>query len=498
MAWQFGWLCRWPPFTPTHCAVAEATVPGDGLTPVRYQAGHLSDAVDPKIASLVGAAKQKRLVVYVGAGLSVALPANGPLGRMVADRLRRPVSVMLSVSETELAAADTLEKLAQRVADAAPHRLDELRALAATAFDFAGLDPNFGHDAAALMMREGFIEVVSVNWDCAIERAGTRIEIHIEGVATASQRLQMVNNGLPLYKVHGCCLRPASLALTQSEVDKPQDWAVAQVHSALVGGVVVFVGLGTVGLYVQEPMSQLWDVWGSSSSVLVVDPELPSIWEGILRDHATTSHVRSDADSFLDGLLRALVFDALMGVEQAVIVLDQNETWAAEMKKGCIEFRSAVQDMGAEEILRWWRDGVIDTEAGKPFVTELRGKQPLMTTMLLAGQDGGPIQARGTRGRMTVASGRRYFEVVCRPGEHVSQVTTVARARVERRRDEGVYLDSRPVTVVVAEAIGQFPSFDAPLDIAGSEGDLNDIVGFAANPVRVVAADDGVRGRLSA
>jgi hypothetical protein len=418
---------------------------------------------------------------------------------MVADRLRGPVAVMLSVRATELAADDTLEKLAQRVADAAPDRLDELRGLAATAYDFAGLDPNFGHDAAALMLREGFIEVVSANWDCAIERAGTRVEIHIEGVATASQRLQMVNSQLPLYKVHGCCRRPASLALTQAEVDRPQNWAVAQVQSALAGGVVVFVGLGTVGLYVQEPMSELLDVWGSSSSsVLVVDPQLPSIWERLLGDHADASHLQSGADSFLDGLLRALVLDALMGVEQAVIVLDQNETWAAEMKKGCLEFRSAVQGMGAEEILRWWRDGVVDTEAGKPFVSELRGKQPLMTAMLLAGQDGGPIQARGNRGRMTVASRRRYFEVVCRPGEHVSQVTNVARARVERRRDEGVYLDSRPVTVIVAEAIGQFPSFDAPLDIAAAEDDLNDIVGFAANPVRVVAADDGVRGRLIA
>jgi hypothetical protein len=110
--------------------------------------------------------------------------------------------------------------LAKLVDDCAPDRLEELRARAAQAFDFKGMEPNFGHEVSALLLREGLIQLISVNWDCAVERAGQRADVRIQGVATAAECIQLVQQ-LPLYKVHGCATRPPTLALTKAEVDKP-------------------------------------------------------------------------------------------------------------------------------------------------------------------------------------------------------------------------------------------------------------------------------------
>src|SRR5262249_8010952 len=146
---------------------------------------------------------------------------------------------MLGVEDADLQAL-TLEELAQRVEDQAPARMGELREKAAIAFDFAGIAPNFGHEAVALLLREGLVQTISVNWDCGVERAGRDAGVSIQGVANAAESIQL-SGGLPLYKVHGCATRPSTLAITRAEVDAPQTWAVARTQAALTQGIVLFV-----------------------------------------------------------------------------------------------------------------------------------------------------------------------------------------------------------------------------------------------------------------
>lgn len=475
------------PDTPTETAPNE-----------RYTPKPLEETPDAQFRALVQAAKQRRLVMYVGAGLSMAAPSCGPTGSAVAGRLRPHAARILGIDVAELQEC-ALEELAERIAERAPQRLDELRERAAQVFDFRGMEPNFGHEIAALLLREGLIQLISVNWDCGVESAGMRADVRIEGVATPTQRLQLVQE-LPLYKVHGCATRPNTLALTQAEVDKPQRWAVAEVQSALTGGIVVFVGLGTVGLYVREPVAELVAIWAAdAASVHVVDPELPNSWREALGDRAEEAHVAMSATEFLDDLLRAVVLDALDGVDQAIQVLVENEPWAANMGGGCHRLRAALASVPADAVLRWWRDGVIGTHAGSPFITELPGRRALMTVALLTSADPGPVEVRGVRGRLTVASPRQYFEIICRPGEHVRQVETIARDRIQRRREESVYSDDRMVTVVVSEAIGEFPAPGAPPDIsAGNEVTSDIAAGIGATPIRLVADEVGVRGTLAA
>jgi len=318
---------------------AETSAPTPSAEP--YTSKPLQEPPDPRVRTLVQAAKQRRLVLYAGAGLSKAPPSGGPTGWDVANRLRAHAARILGVDVSELHEC-SLEELSKRVAETAPQHLDGLREHAARAFDFRAMEPNFGHEVAALLLREGLIQLISVNWDCGVETAGMRADVRIQGVATPAQRLQLVQE-LPLYKVHGCATQPRTLALTQAEVDEPQRWAVAQVQNAITGGVVVFVGLGTVGLYVREPVAEVTTIWAAdASSVHVVDPELREPWRQSLGDRAEEAHIAMSADAFFDDLLRAVLLDTLDGVDEAAQVLAEHEAWAVDMSDGVRQLRDAL------------------------------------------------------------------------------------------------------------------------------------------------------------
>jgi hypothetical protein len=466
----------------------------------RYEPKPLGAPLAGDLSTMVQAAKQRRLVLYLGAGISMAPPSSGPTGWAVAERLKPIVASMLGTEPAELEGL-SLEKLSQRVADDAPNRLEELRGLAAEAFEFRGIDPNYGHEAAALLMREGLAKVISVNWDCAIERAGVRCDIEVSSVVDARDSVQLVHR-LPLYKVHGCATRAPTLALTKAEVDKPQAWAVGLTQDAVSGGVIVFVGLATVGLYVREPFEQLRDAWlPDAATLFIVDPDLKEDWSKALPNgKAEEQHVALEADAFFDELLRAVVGDALNRTDLAARALAAHgEAWAEAVVEGFEKLRGALEGATADSVLRWWRDGVIETQAGQPFITEPTAQNCLIAVAQLIANDGGEVGFNGLRGGGTVASGKRYFEIVRRPGQHVNAVKQSATDRVHRRLQERVYAEPRPVTFVVAEARGHFPAEIAPPDISGGKDDPLDIAGGPfALPVSFVSAEDAVQGRLAA
>jgi hypothetical protein len=405
---------------------------------------------------------------------------------------------MLGVEEQSLAGL-SLEDLAQRVAESDPERLDEVKTRAADAFDFRGISPNFGHEAAALLLREGAIRLISVNWDCGVERGGTEIGIQINGVVNAAESTAIAF-GLSLSKVHGCASRPQTLAITQADVDEPQGWAVGTVQGALAEAVVVFVGLGTVGMYVQEPIESLVEAWTEASSVLIADPKLSERWKAALgEEKAAKAHIASDADGFLDDLLRALVLEAFENCEQDIRALAEQEDWAEKMLEGFERIREAMAEASADSVIRWWRDGVNPSVDGEPFITAQAGRWSAMTVALLAAKDGGQIEVTGLRGRQSVSSEKHYFEIFSRPDQPANRVETAGRHRIHRRYLEGVYPTPKPVSVVVAGATGKFAAPSAPIDISAGDAKASDIAeGIEALPVHFFLAEDGVHGKLPA
>jgi hypothetical protein len=465
-----------------------------------YEPIPLSQLPPGRFTQLVAAAKQRQLVIYLGAGISMAEPSCGPSGWAVADALRPYVANLLDVDVTELDGL-SLEALAERLVGEDAERLEALRVRASEAADFRGITPNFGHEVAALLLREGAVELITVNWDCGIETAGREAGFSIRGVAGPDESVE-IGYGLKIFKVHGCATRPPTLAITKAEVDKPQSWAVGRVQGALAGGVVAFVGLGTVGLYVCEPVEDLVTAWGQdASSVVIADPVLSESWKSAFGDaeKATDAYIKCDADCFLDDLLRALVLEALDLCEQQIRALPQDDDWVAAMLNGFGELRKALAGTSANGAIRWWRDGLTDDVDGQPFIVTVDGGRSLMTVALLAGNDGGDLDCAGQRGRFTVASTARYFEVVSRPGKAVTEVERVGRQRIRQRLMDGVYPKLKPISVVVAGANGRFPSEEAPVDISAGAATMSDVAeGPDAVPIRFFAAEAGAQGRLAA
>jgi hypothetical protein len=446
---------------------------------------------------MVEAAKRGRLVLYLGAGISMAEPSCGPSGWDVANFLRPTVAQMLGLDENELVNL-SLEALAELVIEVDKTQLEVLRVRASEAADFKDLTPNFGHEAAVLLLREGLVSLISVNWDCGIERAGLRAEIGVSGIANTVENGE-ITDGLVVLKVHGCATRPRTLAVTQVEVDNPQAWAVGRVQGALAGGIVVFIGLGTVGLYVREPIQDLVDTWGKDTgSVVVADPALSSGWKEALGTAAQQAYIKSDADEFLDDLLRAVILEALEMCAVQMQQMPQQEPWEKLMRDGFEEVRASLAGTTADALGRWWRDGVTDSSNGKPFITEQNGLWSMMTVGLLAGQDGGSIEVRGREGRQTVGSEDRYFEIVSEPGRPIAKVERSGRERIRRRLADGVYSHERPVSVVVVGATGKFPSARAREDISAGSADPSDIAeGIESISVNFISAEEGVQGRLA-
>lgn len=450
----------------------------------------------PGIPQLVEQAKKGRLVLYVGAGVSAAAPTNGPMGTSVADGLRSTAAAMLGCAKEDLA-GDTLEQLASRVEAVGADALFKLQSYAVTAFEFAFLEPNFGHRVIAILMREGLARTITVNWDCCVENAGLKLGVSITAV-TSELTAQSLAGALPLYKVHGNSTQPETLKITQADVDAPQEWAIAQVHSALTSGTVVFVGLATVGGYVSDPINRVMAEWSNYAKAIgVVAPTLPPTWAEILGSKGESSHFPAYSDDFFDDLLRGLAQDCLTHVQARASIAAGLEGWAEPMAAGVSALAIEVLAKPAEEFIQWWRSAVSPEFTGRPFITEDLGQNALMAAAFLIGQDGG-VEVRGVGRRFSVRTPSQYLEIIYRPRAHLDRIMSVARDRTSERWRDGAYEDSRYVSWVVVGATGRFPALDAVVDIAGADNDEDDISTEMHGDVRFVSAEDALQGRLAA
>lgn len=467
---------------------------GEGL---RHRPKTLGEQVPPEVAALVRNARADRLVVYLGAGISIPWPARGPRGNDVAKLLKRDVAEMLEVDVDSLDGAD-LESLAARVAREAPDRLADLKELAATARDFEGMLPTYAHEVVALLVRERLVRAVSANWDCAVENGGSDIGIRIEGVSSERDLGQIAVGSLPIFKVHGCARRPWTLVLTRDEVDQPRKWAQARVQDALYGGTVAFVGLGTVGAYVSSPVEEIAQQWADDGATIrVVDPfGLSKAWRAALGDRAADVELVSSSDEFFDDLLRALVRKAFGDVRHIARDIDASDpkAWSKAAIEHYDRFLEAMSGAPTDAVLRWWRDGA----DRQPFIFDSAGQAALLCVARLAGSDEGELIVTGSDGKLVVRTGTRYFEIASRRMRPWTEAETAARHRVEKRRREGAYDPGTPVTVAIAEATGDFPAADAPTNIAASNEDASDIAAAGSDAIRIVKAENAFSAELAA
>src|SRR2546423_15709860 len=108
---------------------------------VRYTPQRLREPPSPDAEGLVEAARRERLVLYLGAGVSIPAPSCGPRGNQVADLMRPVVAELLGLPAEDLLEPD-LESLAARVEADVPTALDRLKERVAEAWAFIDMEPN--------------------------------------------------------------------------------------------------------------------------------------------------------------------------------------------------------------------------------------------------------------------------------------------------------------------------------------------------------------------
>lgn len=441
-----------------------------------YEPRLLRERPPPAAVNLAMKARSGRLAFYVGAGLSMSPPTALPRGstvlELIADRVRKLLGVKVG---HPAGVQPTLEELGEAAAAVGEDTLDRLRSLAADAIDFVHVLPNFGHEAVALLLREGVVEVLSVNWDCGIESAARGLDFEIVRILRQQDRADRPP-GPVMDKLNGCASQPSTLRITREEVDEPQAWAVHRVGSVLTDTTVVFLGLGTVGKYVADGVERM--LTGSKDravTVVVVNTSLSGDWKAALGDKADDAHAGQRAEPFLDDLLRAtLLFALIRASERAKRWASDGHPAAQKLNDGADRLYEALMEHAAVPVWRWWRDGAGGDLIGRPFILEPTGETALATVCALVGE--GEVSVSGREDTLVVELPDRYVEICSWPGESARLVVTRQAARIRKRRRRNVYRDmTKKVVSVAVGHDGVLPSGEVPLDITDAGGSMQDI-----------------------
>jgi len=222
--------------------------------------GRMGDTLDPMFIELAEFARAGRLTIYTGAGLSTAAPSSVPGGTGIVELMRDVLERQGIETKKADGSTQTLEAVADAAFDAG--LLPGMKEVAA-ALSVFHRKPNIGHELAAILVSEGFIRLLSANWDPYVEEGGAHHGVRLTPTVTDHDRLHRLG-AHSFHKVHGCVSQPGSLLVGTQELRDPPPWAIAEVSSALGGGVVVFLGIGTVADYVGTRVKQGpgfgWDI----------------------------------------------------------------------------------------------------------------------------------------------------------------------------------------------------------------------------------------------
>lgn len=422
-------------------------------------------------------AREHRLAFYLGAGLSMSAPTDLPSGANVQEKIAQRASRLLGVNVAAPAGdRPTLEELGDAAAQIDAETLEQLRHQAADAIDFVNALPNYGHEAVALLLREGAVEVLTVNWDCGIESAGRELGFEITPILRQAERADRPT-GPVMDKLNGCASRPSSLRITRAEVDEPQAWAAHRVGAVLTDTTVVFVGLGTVGQYVADGVERvLADAGDRERPIIVVSSTLSEGWKRALGDKADDAHAGQRAEPFLDDLLRAVVLLALTrSVERAKRMATDGHPAAARLATGADRLYDALVEHPAVPVWRWWRDGARGQSIGRPFILDGVGEVAFATVCAMVGED--PVQVGGREDALVVELDDRYVEVCSWPDASGSNVVARQTDRIRKRRRRNVYRDtSKKVVSVAVGHDGPLPVGPTTIDISDPGGRMDDIV----------------------
>ena len=409
-------------------------------------------------ARLAGIAVDGRLVVYAGAGISMADPTRLPSGAEIAERCHRKLADELDSAALDAADSSDLASVADAVADGgSPEDVEHVRRTAVGVAGFTTAAPGFGHEVLALLMLESIVEVITTNWDDCIERAGG--EERILAVQSDQDRAQVTQQAL--LKVHGCATRPSGILITSDDLSDPPAWARDAVNERLASCSVVFVGIGDIAGYVRKRVEEAVERVGAGRNVYVVGPGIVAGWDSthwadVLPDLSDERRVEASADEFLDQLAGACIRRNLGDISERLADAEAERT-AFDISRSALEHRTSLEG------LRWLRRCAFQRSPGKSATQEQAFTSAMIALGMLgkeAAENGDPDLAippvRSSRhvGARAVI-GQLAYEVLVAIGPVTgSKFQRESASRLQRLRSEGDDPSDDPV-FLIAGAVGR-------------------------------------------
>lgn len=464
-----------------------------------YEARPLSEPPPLRFIELASMASDGKLGLYVGAGISVSTPSLLPDSKeflaLIAPRVKQELGITGrgkkpdgSVSHD---AQESLEELADQAESASAGVLAAFQDIAASAADFRGAPPNYGHRAIAALLREGAVTVFTANWDRCIERGAADLGFPIDPTITEADRAVRFAS-CRLHKVHGCATQPSSLLISTKQLHTPPAWVQHEVGAALGSSTVVFVGLGTVGGYVQTRVAQVMEVVGRDASLWLADLHPSRTWQKLFERAGPDHIIETDSNSFFDDLLRACVCH---GFTQLLAEAAACQSWNPSLTSSVEQLRQALLEHDALEFICWLRTGARGISDGSPFLHSKECRQALLA--LAAVSSSAVIRTRGVRERFVIEAGKVVVELAVWPEEQADRVILRETARTRERHDRNCYDGIAPTVFHICVGHrGPLPRFDLPSDIGGGDVAQKDLV-EAELQHRWIPADAVLQGTMS-
>lgn len=428
---------------------------------------------------LASAASDGRLVLYVGAGISVPtptlLPTSNELLALLAPIVEQELGVRIEPAEAQEGdPADgqlSLEKLADQAEEAGV--LPAFRDLTASVVAFRDAPPNYSHRAAALLLREGSVSLFSVNWDRCIERgAAQEAGFYIDATVTEADRAVRFA-ACRFHKIHGCATQPPSLLITSSDLEDPPEWVEHMVGAELGANTIVFVGLGTVGGYVRARVAQVLEAIGDDAAVWLADPYPSRAWEQLLA-RASERILEVDANSFFDDLLRACIRHAFVQLIAAARAMDAGG-WDPPVTPSAEGLVDALSARRAFEVMGWMRGGAGGVADGSPLLHSPYCRTALLALASVTAR--ASLQTRGEYEQLVVQAGAAMIELAIWPETRADVMVARETARVTERHNRGCYGVLAPVVFHICVGHrGVLARPDVPTDITGGEVPEGDLV----------------------
>ena len=262
-----------------------------------------------------------RLVVFCGAGLSMAPPSRVPS----AERLAQECGAQYRARYGS--ACDSLPTAAENDLDALTthfYARGELQSVFIDQLFHHSIrpfvrDPNEGHYAIADFLACGAVRfVVSTNVDVLIELAASDLGERKPEVAIQLAEVARVRDHRPHMKLHGCISRNSAETLwcTDQLSDPPFSNRIDEFHGwlpgELMGRVLVFVGFWSDWAYLNDVFQRaITDL--EPSSIILVNPsaesvlaeKAPELWKWAHGTGVEFNHVQASGASFLAELRSA-------------------------------------------------------------------------------------------------------------------------------------------------------------------------------------------------